>query len=79
MSDDELIPEQVKEFTQRADIDAPPPGDEPTALVIFGTNQAAPAVIATARYHQGLAPLIIVTFGVNRHNGIVGAASSPAC
>jgi uncharacterized SAM-binding protein YcdF (DUF218 family) len=71
MNVDELTPEQVKEFTERADIDAPPPGDEPTALVVFGTNQAAPAVIAAARYHQGLAPVIIVTGGVNRHNGIV--------
>jgi uncharacterized SAM-binding protein YcdF (DUF218 family) len=71
MNGDDLTPEQVKDFTDRADIDAPPPGGEPTALVVFGTNQAAPAAIAAARYHRGLAPLIIVTGGVNRHNGIV--------
>jgi uncharacterized SAM-binding protein YcdF (DUF218 family) len=71
MTDDGLTPEQVKEFTQRADIDAPPPEGEPAALVVFGTNQAVPAAIAAGRYHQGLAPLIIVTGGVNRHNGIV--------
>ena len=53
------------------DIDAPPPDTEPTALVLFGTNQAAPAQIAADRYHRGLAPLIIATGGINRHNGIV--------
>jgi uncharacterized SAM-binding protein YcdF (DUF218 family) len=71
MSDDDLTPEQVKEFTERADIDMPPPGDESTALVVFGTNQAAAAVIAAAQFHRGLAPLIIVTGGVNRHDGVV--------
>jgi uncharacterized SAM-binding protein YcdF (DUF218 family) len=67
---DGLIPEQVEEITVFVDIDAPPP-DEPTALVIFGTNQPAPAVIAAGRYFRGLAPLLILTGGVNRHNGIV--------
>jgi uncharacterized SAM-binding protein YcdF (DUF218 family) len=40
-------------------------------LVIFGTNQRQPADIAASRYHSGLAPLIIVTGGINRHNGVV--------
>jgi uncharacterized SAM-binding protein YcdF (DUF218 family) len=71
MNDDDLTPEQVKDFTDRTDIDAPPPESDPTALLVFGTNQAAPAVIAAARCHRGLAPLLIVTGGVNRHNGIV--------
>lgn len=71
MTSDDLSPEQVKDLTERADIDAPPPDGEPTALVVFGTNQAMPAVIAAARYHRGLAPLIIVTGGVNRHDGVV--------
>jgi uncharacterized SAM-binding protein YcdF (DUF218 family) len=71
MTSDDLSPEQVKDITERADIDAPPPDGEPTALVVFGTNQAMPAVIAAARYHRGLAPLIIVTGGVNRHDGVV--------
>jgi hypothetical protein len=53
------------------DIDAPPPDTQACALVLFGTNQSAPARIAAARYHRGLAPLIIATGGVNRHNGIV--------
>jgi hypothetical protein len=30
-----------------------------------------PVDIAANRYHQGIAPLIIVTGGVNRHNGII--------
>jgi uncharacterized SAM-binding protein YcdF (DUF218 family) len=51
--------------------DAPPPGGEPTAHLLFGTNQAAPATIAARRYHRGLAPLLIATGGVNRHNGII--------
>jgi uncharacterized SAM-binding protein YcdF (DUF218 family) len=71
VSDEHLSAEQVRDFTQRADIDSPPPAGEPTALVVFGTSQAAPAVIAAARYHRGVAPLVIVTGGVNRHNGIV--------
>lgn len=71
MSDEELTPGQVKEITDYVDIEAPPPEGEPTALILFGTNQAAPAVIAAGRYHRGLAPLLIATGGVNRHNGIV--------
>jgi uncharacterized SAM-binding protein YcdF (DUF218 family) len=71
VNDDELTPDQVKAITAFVDIEASPPPDEPVALVIFGTNQPVPAVIAAGRYHQGLAPLLIVTGGVNRHNGIV--------
>jgi len=71
MSDDELSPGQVKEITAYVDIEARPPDDEPTALILFGTNQSAPAVIAAGRYHRGLAPLLIATGGINRHNGIV--------
>jgi len=67
---DDISTEQVAAITAYVDIEAPPPA-EPTAHVIFGTNQAAPAEIVADRYHQGLAPLIIATGGVNRHNGIV--------
>lgn len=70
MSDDELTAEQIAEITATVDIEAPPP-DKPTAHIIFGTNQALPATLVAHRYHQGLAPLVIVTGGVNRHNGIV--------
>ncbi len=70
MTDDELSPGQIKVITAYVDIEAPPP-DEPTAHVIFGTNQAAPAGIVAGRYHRGLAPLVIVTGGVNRHDGTV--------
>ena len=71
MSDDELTPERVAALTAAVDIEAPPPDGEPVALVLFGTNQAAPAQIAAARYHAGAAPLVIATGGVNRHNGII--------
>ena len=71
MSDEELTPERVATLTAAVDIEAPPPDGEPVALVLFGTNQAAPAQIAAARYHAGAAPLVIATGGVNRHNGIV--------
>jgi uncharacterized SAM-binding protein YcdF (DUF218 family) len=70
MSDDDLTPDQIAEITAYVDIEAPPP-DEPTAHVIFGTNQAQPAAIVAGRYRQGLAPLIIATGGINRHNGVV--------
>lgn len=63
--------EQVATITAFVDIQAPPPEGLPTAHILFGTNQSQPAEIAAARYHQGLAPLIIATGGVNRHNGIV--------
>jgi uncharacterized SAM-binding protein YcdF (DUF218 family) len=64
--------EEISQVTAYVDIDAPPPEDEPTAHLIFGTNQFTPAAeIAAARYRHGLAPLIITTGGVNRHNGII--------
>jgi hypothetical protein len=52
-------------------VDIYAPSSEPTAHLLFGTNQTAPADIAADRYHQGLTPLIIATGGVNRHNGII--------
>jgi len=70
MSDDELSPGQISTITAYVDIEAPPP-DKPTAHVIFGCNQAQPATIVAERYHRGMAPLVIATGGVNRHNGIV--------
>lgn len=70
MSGDDLSPEQIAAITAYVDIEAPPP-DEPTAHILFGTNQAPPAVIAAERYHRGLAPMLIATGGVNRHTGIV--------
>jgi uncharacterized SAM-binding protein YcdF (DUF218 family) len=71
MSDGELTPRRVTALTAAVDIEAPPAHGEPVALVLFGTNQAAPAQIAAARYHDGAAPLIVATGGVNRHNGII--------
>jgi uncharacterized SAM-binding protein YcdF (DUF218 family) len=70
MSDDDLTPDQIAAITAYVDIEAPPP-DEPTAHVIFGTNQSQPAAIVAGRYREGLAPLIIATGGINRHNGVV--------
>jgi uncharacterized SAM-binding protein YcdF (DUF218 family) len=70
VSDGDLSPEQITAITAYVDIEAPPP-DEPVALILLGTNQAQPAAIAAERYHRGLAPLLIVTGGVNRHTGIV--------
>lgn len=71
MTDDELTAAQIAKLTASVDIDAPPPDTEPSALVLFGTNQAAPVRIAADRYHRDLAPLIIATGGINRHNGMV--------
>ncbi|GAA2323971.1 hypothetical protein GCM10010149_91620 [Nonomuraea roseoviolacea subsp. roseoviolacea] len=68
---DDISSEQIAAITAFVDIQAPPPDDQPTALLLFGTNQAAPIEIAVDRYHAGLAPLIMVTGGVNRHNGII--------
>ncbi|MEU0845804.1 YdcF family protein [Streptomyces sp. NPDC005962] len=73
MSSEGLDGGQVGEVTTFVDIEAPPPVELPTAHLIFGTNQAQPVEIAAERYHQGLAPLIIATGGINRHNRIVEA------
>jgi hypothetical protein len=71
MTSDELTPAQAAVITAAVDIEAAPPAGEPVALLLFGTNQPAPAQIAAGRYHAGAAPLIIATGGVNRHNGII--------
>jgi hypothetical protein len=71
-SPNDLSPDQSARITAYVDIEAPPPNSEPVALVLYGTNQLdAPVRIAADRYHQGAAPLIIATGGVNRHTGIV--------
>lgn len=67
---DNLSSDKIAAITSYVDIEALPP-DEPTAHIIFGTNQPQPATIVAGRYRRGLAPLIITTGGVNRHNGIV--------
>jgi len=69
MSNEALSDDQVAAITAYVDIDAPPAG--PSAYLLFGTNQPFPADIASERYHTGMAPLVIATGGVNRHNGIV--------
>lgn len=71
MNDGELTAGRIAALTADVDIDAPPPDTAPSALVLFGTNQDAPARIAADRYHRGLVPLIIATGGINRHDGIV--------
>lgn len=71
MTDDALTPERIAAITAAVDVDAPPPDDQPVAMVLFGTNQLAePARIAAERHLRGLAPLIITTGGVSRHDGI---------
>lgn len=69
MTDPSLSPGQITQITAYVDIEAPPP-DTPAAYLIFGTNQPQPAMIVAERYHRGLAPLVIATGGINRHNGI---------
>src|SRR2546421_10730463 len=63
--------EQAARITAYLDVHAPP--TIPAAHIVFGTNQPTPAEVVAGLYHQGLAPLIILTGGGNRHNGIVGA------
>ncbi|MEU4897178.1 YdcF family protein [Streptomyces sp. NPDC044780] len=71
MSNENLSGDQIGRITTFVDIEAKPPEETSTAHLIFGTNQIQPVEIAAERYHQGLAPLIIATGGVNRHNGVV--------
>lgn len=71
MSDEDLDAEQINEITAFVDIEAPPPREQPTAHILFGTNQVKPTDIAAERYHNGLAPLLIATGGINRHSGTI--------
>lgn len=52
-------------------LDAEAPPGEPTAHIVFGTNQPIPAELVARRHHEGLAPLIILTGGANRRTGVV--------
>ena len=70
MLSDEISADQIVAITEFVDIEALPPEDRPTAYIIFGTNQSAPAEITARQYHRGVAPLVIATGGTNRHNGI---------
>src|SRR5437868_4046110 len=72
MIESELSADRIAEITAFVDIQAPPPEGLPTAHFIFGTNQLGRVTdLVAARYQRGLAPLIIVTGGVNRHTGII--------
>ena len=72
MSTEEAISaEDAARITAYLDVHAP--ATKPTAHIVFGTNQPTPAEVVAGLYHEGLAPLIILTGGVNRHNGIVEA------
>lgn len=71
MTDEPLALDRIVEMTAYVDVHLPPPDDLPVALFVFGTNQLAPIEIAAARHLRGTAPLIIVTGGVNRHDGRV--------
>jgi hypothetical protein len=63
--------EEAAQIAAYLDVEAPPPG--PSAHLILGTNQPIPAELVAERFHRGLAPLIILSGGVNRHTGVVEA------
>ncbi len=69
MIEDTYTPEQIAAITDYVDVEAPPSGV--TSHLVFGTNQTIPVDIVAERYRKELAPFIIVTGGVNRHNGVV--------
>jgi uncharacterized SAM-binding protein YcdF (DUF218 family) len=71
MTDENFSTERIATVTAFVDTDAPPPDRQQSAHIIFGTNQFKPAAIVAERYNRGLAPLVIATGGVNRHNGII--------
>jgi hypothetical protein len=64
-------PTEAERIAAYLDVDAPPP--RPAAHIIFGTRLPTPAELVAHRYHQGMAPLIILTGGTNRHTGVVEA------
>ncbi|MFF0724742.1 YdcF family protein [Streptomyces sp. NPDC004134] len=66
--------QEIAGITAYVDVSAPPPAGRATAHLVFGTNQFGPPVeIVAERHHRGLAPLVILTGGVNRHDGVVEA------
>jgi hypothetical protein len=69
MTEVTCTPEQLAAITRYVDVEAAPA--EQTAHLMFGTNQVIPVELVLDRYHNGLAPFIIVTGGVNRHDGTV--------
>jgi uncharacterized SAM-binding protein YcdF (DUF218 family) len=69
--DEKISTADATRITAYLDVEAPP--TMTTAHIIFGTNQATPAELVARRYHQGLAPFIILTGGVNRHTGVLEA------
>lgn len=69
MTDEALSLDAVVEVTAYVDVHLPPPDDLPVVLFVFGTNQLVPIEIAAERHLSGMAPLVIVTGGVNRHDG----------
>jgi len=66
-----IHPEEAARITAYLDVEAPP--TMPAAHIIFGTNQPTPAEVVARRHHQGLAPLVILTGGANRHTGVIEA------
>jgi uncharacterized SAM-binding protein YcdF (DUF218 family) len=70
-TEEAISAEDAARITAYLDVQAP--ATKPTAHIVFGTNQPTPAEVVADLYHEGLAPLIILTGGVNRHNGIVEA------
>ncbi|MEO3767758.1 YdcF family protein [Streptomyces sp. B5E4] len=74
MNERRLSAREIGEITAYVDVSAPPPAGRAAAHLVFGTNQSGPPVeIVAERYHRGLMPLVILTGGVNRHNGVVEA------
>jgi uncharacterized SAM-binding protein YcdF (DUF218 family) len=71
MTEDAYNPEQIAGITDYVDVATSSPGV--AAHLILGTNQTIPVDLVADRYNKGFAPLIIVTGGINRHNGIVEA------
>ncbi|GAB2865982.1 hypothetical protein GCM10022221_77950 [Actinocorallia aurea] len=72
MTEDHITPENAAAIAAEVDIHAPPPDALLTAHFVFGTNQLdVVAPLVADRHRRGLAPLIIVTGGINRHTGII--------
>ncbi len=69
--DETISAEEAARITAYLDVEAPP--TMPTAHVVFGTNQITPAEVVARRHHQGLAPFIVLTGGVNRNTGVLEA------
>ena len=65
MDAENLSPEAIDHITNYLDATTPLP-DQADLIFVFGSRQITPAQLAAELYAQEIAPLIVLTGGINR-------------